>query len=676
MRRPGRREVVMTGLALFAGSAILLMSTLEMGATRDESFYFRFGRSYADWFADLDAAADPAAVASVLGRRAVESVWSGNFEHPPLMKSAFAASWRAFARKERDLSRPRTGLAGQPEQWSVGGLAPADGFPEGAQVSLLAPLVRGQQATDPGRVLGRATVTSRLPSRADLRLDEGDRDAIIAACRARPGDPGPPMVLTGCRAREDRPLALMSEMTAMRFPGVLTGALAVLLTFLLGEATLGFLPGLLGALAFLFVPRHFFHAHLCAFDMGIVAGVLATLYAFWRSLSDRRYALVAGVAWGLALLIKHNAFFLPVPLVAFWLWNGRRQLAWPRIAGRRRLELPPLPLALLVMPLVALPMLFTFWPRLWYDPWSSLARYFGFHLEHEHYMQWYFGRPLQVPPFPVEFPFALTLFTVPEVFTFLSLLGVFLAYRARPGQPGAPRPGARTFLLLNGLVPIILIALPSTPIFGGVKHWMTGMPMLLLFAGYALTWALRRATERIPGRALRGAVAGAVVLVVFAGPVRASLRAVPFGTAYWNDLIAGGIQGAADKQLMRLYWGYTTRQALDWLNENAPRNASVFFQNTTWDAWDAYRRDGLVRHDLRYLGGPAGADISLIEPQKAFAELDIDVRRAMGVAGPTGFVTFEGVPMLRIYTRPEPPRAAPPPPTTGIPAEDPPGSTL
>lgn len=650
-----RERVTAWAGALFVLSTALLMATLDMGATRDESFYFRFGRSYADWFSRLDAAADPAAVADSLGRDAVVSTWSGNFEHPPLMKSAFAASWRLLARKERDLATPRAArTTPDPPLWPVTGLIPADGFDPDAPVILLGPLLQGGDPDDPARILGRATVATRAPHRAELRLTSGDADAITAACRPRPGDPGPPAVITGCRAVEDRPLAVLSEMTAMRLPGVLTGAIAVVLTFLLGHATLGFLPGLFGALAFLFVPRHFFHAHLCAFDMGIVAGVLATLYAFWRSLTDRRYALVAGVAWGIALLIKHNAFFLPVPLLAFWLWNGRRALRLPRIAGRLRLELPPLPLALLVMPLVALPMLFTFWPRLWYDPWSALAQYFGFHLEHEHYMQWYFGRPLQVPPFPIEFPFVLTLFTVPEVFTLLTLVGVVLAYRARhgdPADPDSPRPGARTFLLLNGLVPIVLIALPSTPIFGGVKHWMTGMPLLLLFAGYALTWALRRVTEPLRSPAARAALATAIILVVYAGPVRATLRANPFGTAYWNDLVAGGIQGAADKQLMRMYWGYTTRQALDWLNAHAPRNASVFFQNTTWDAWEAYRRDGLVRLDIRYSGGPQGADIALIEPQKAFAELDIETRQALGTAGPTGLVSFEGVPVLRIYTR-------------------------
>ena len=55
----------------------------------------------------------------------------------------------------------------------------------------------------------------------------------------------------------------------------------------------------------------------------------------------------------------------------------------------------------LVMPVVAFPMLFVFWPKLWFDPYRAVADYFQFHLQHDHYMQWYFGQPLEVPPFPV-----------------------------------------------------------------------------------------------------------------------------------------------------------------------------------------------------------------------------------------------------------------------------------
>ena len=654
-------QVAWVACGLFVLTTASLLATLDMGFTRDESFYFRYSRSYAEWFQRLEQADTPEEIGDVLSREQVVGTWRGNFEHPPLMKTAFGASWRAFGRKDRSMR-----VAGDGEPVEVRGLARADGFPEGASVVLLGPQAVGQEPTDPDRVVGMARVSQRQARGARLDVAGADFAAIASACARKPGDGLEPALVTGCQAREDAALHMMSESTAMRFPGVLAAALAVVLTFLLGVATVGWQAGLLGALMFLFVPRHFFHAHLCAFDMAIVAGVLATLYGFWRAQTDRRWALATGVIWGLAILIKHNALFLPVPLGLYWLWSGRRviRLGW---RGRLpRFRLPAWPVAFVTMPLLGLPMLFAFWPKLWHDPFTSLWKYLSFHLEHDHYFQWYFGQPLQVPPFPVSFPFVLTAATIAESFLVLIVLGVAFRlwsarHRDRAPGPGPSHGDATSYLLLNGLIPIVLIALPLTPIFGGVKHWMTGMPLLLLLAGEALVVVARRLRSSLGNAALGRLAATALVASVLIPPAYAAVDDVAFGSGAYNSVLVGGAPGAADKHMMRMYWGHTSRQALPWVNAHAPPRARVFFQNTTGEAVEMYKRDGLLRHDIRFHPHAAGAQMALIEPQKAFDELDIDVRSALGVAGPAHVVTFDGVPMLRVYARPpRTPRRAPP----------------
>lgn len=634
---------------LFAGTVALLSATLEMGYTRDESFYFRFARSYAGWFTRIDDAGTPEEVREAFSEESVIGTWKGNHEHPPLMKSAFAASWRHLARKDRR-ARVASKEGESPLRLLATGLVPADGFEVGDEALVLAPLRLGVDPADPVRVLGRGVVARRVPREATVHLESGDAGAIREACRARAGEapaPGEPPLVTGCQLRAP---GLLDEATAMRLPGIVSGGLAVSLTFLLGEALLGWLAGLLGALAFLFVPRHFFHAHLTCFDMPIVAAELLVLLLFWRSLSDRRFALGSGVAWGAALLVKLNALFLPARLLLWWLLVS---LPKPRLRD--------VPAAFLVAPLVAVPMLFAFWPWLWYAPFDHLGSYLGFHLHHEHYMQWYFGRPLQVPPFPVEYPFVMTALTVPEGFLLLVLAGAARALvRARAGL------GRRetAFLLVNGLFPIVLIALPSTPIFGGVKHWMTGMPLLLLLGADALAAALRL----VATTPARTALATALVAVAFAWPVRATLSWVPFGTGHWSSLLGGGAPGGADKELMRLFWGYTSLQSLPWVNENAPPGARIFFQNTTRDAYEMYQRMGLLREDVHYARAPEGADLALIDPKQAFNELDLRTREALRKAGPDRVVSYEGVPYLRVYAQARASEAAgtpPPPPASG-----------
>lgn len=663
-----RGRVRLVALGLFLGISTLLFVKQDAGFTRDESFYFAYSEGYQEWFHDIERADTSEAIAQAFSREPTMRIWSGNFEHPPLMKELFGFSWRLLARKDRPVHGVREHDEGL--RFDVQA-ARATGFEEGAAVMLLRPQRQGELQTEPTRELVRGEVIRRLPERVEVLVrglpPEAARE-LAATCKqaSQIKDLEPSAIpITGCMAREVRTLDILSESQAMRLPGILSGGLAVMLTFLLAELIFGWLVGLVGSLLFIFVPEHFFHGYLACFDMPIVAAQMFCIYAFWRSLSDRRWALVTAVAWGLALLTKHNAFFVPFSLIVFWLWCGRDHLSFRWVGLRQgglRLGLPPMPLAFLVMPVVGLTMLFSFWPRLWYDPLQSLRDWFGFHLHHEHYMQYWFGEPLQVPPFPISYPLHKTLLTYPEVFLGLLVIGVlFLAppriwrswlanvFRA----PASPLERAGVFLLVNGLIPIAVIALPSTPIFGGIKHWMTGAPFLAIVAAYGLFRLT--ASLRLP----RPLVLALAALVV-AHPAKASLDNAWLGTHYYNSLFAGGLQGGADKRLMRIFWGHEARWACEWLNATAPPNARVFWQDATWGTYDMYQREGWLRQDIRYHNGPQGADIALNEPLQALWHIDLDTREALGVAGPSWALTQDGVPYLLIYERPEsPPPVAP-----------------
>lgn len=682
------RRVRLVAATLFVGVSALLFAKQDAGFTRDESFYFAYAESYQEWFHDVEVASDAEARTQAFSREPTARIWAGNSEHPPLAKDLFGWSWRAFARKDRKVVGLRKAdgalrfdvLAGR-----------ATGFDEGAEVILLAPQQQGMSPTDP-RELARGTVTRRTPERVEVRvdintlnLDAPAIDALVKTCSAPPPREPAAIPITGCMGREVRTFDVMSESQAMRLPGALASGLAVMLTFLLGELVFGWLVGLVAGGLFIFVPEHFFHGFLACFDMPIVAAQLFCIYAFWRALDDRRWALVTAIAWGLAVLTKHNAFFVPFSLIVFWLWTGRDRLTlrWVGLrAGGLRVGLPPVPLALLVMPVVALTMLFTLWPRLWYDPFASLRDWFAFHLHHEHYMQYWFGEPLQVPPFPATYPFHKTLLTYPEVFLVLLAIGVlFLAplprwrawfrnlLRAKTDPlrtPVTPTERVAAFVLVNGLVPITVIALPGTPIFGGIKHWMTGAPFLALVAAYGLFRLV--AAVRVPKPAV-----AAIAALVLAHPAWASLDNAWLGTNYYNSLFAGGLQGAADKRLMRIFWGHEARYACDWLNAHAPLNAKVFWQDATWGTYEMYQREGWLRQDIRYHPGPEGADIALNETLQALWHIDMDTRSAFGVAGPSWVLARHGVPYLAVYERPPRPTAPPrtrrtdrkaPPPTS------------
>jgi len=105
--------------------------------------------------------------------------------------------------------------------------------------------------------------------------------------------------------------------TGFRLPAFAVAATIPALLHLWGSSLWGRRVGLFAALSFFVVPRQFFHAHLACFDMPVAAMWLGVVYLFWRAEEDLRLAPWTGLAFGLALATKHNAFFLPVVLAPF-----------------------------------------------------------------------------------------------------------------------------------------------------------------------------------------------------------------------------------------------------------------------------------------------------------------------------------------------------------------------
>ncbi|MEM1010299.1 MAG: hypothetical protein AAGJ35_15000, partial [Myxococcota bacterium] len=168
-------------------------------------------------------------------------------------------------------------------------------------------------------------------------------------------------------------------------------------------------------------------------------------------------------------------------------------------------------------------------------------------------------------------------------------------YRPRPVGPGDK---TGLFWLLNALIPMVVIALPSTPIFGGTKHWMPAWPFWALMAGIAFERAMVYAQKRTAlQQAWRISLASTGLAVFLLLPGAIGLwRSHPHGLAYYNTLI-GGPRGSANWKMQRSFWASTMRQALPWMNTEMKRTQPrtfVHFHDTTGDAFRMYRQDGMM----------------------------------------------------------------------------------
>jgi hypothetical protein len=580
--------------------AWLLAVEGRQGISRDEAQYFRAAEHYWGWFESLATNAKRGKLGQSFSRAGIEAYWSDNPEHPVVMKTLYAFSWRLFHRCECVKEAPFHFLP-----------------------------VTGKHMTIP---------------------------------------------------------LFARESTAFRFPAILMAGLGVALVYLFARRWIGRVAAAAAAVLFIAQPHLFFHAQIAAFDAPITVMAIVLGYAYWRSLRSAKWGLLAGVAFGVALGVKHNAWLMPFFLGLHYLWMRRRDLL------RFRLRVPLAFVAIVVLgPLV----FFLHWPKIWENPVGHTRWYLNRHLQHEHYNFEYLGRNWNLPPtdwdlrlLRMTFPFVSTGLTVPVTTLALAGVGAALLVRRsrrrgrnddtllpeaspeptgswlRPGADVDLAPGA--FLLVQILGPMAILALPSTPIFGGVKHFMPAMPYLAIVAGIGLRWVAGVIAgwlgEVVANPRLVRAVPAALATLVCLPAVAETQRSHPDGLSHYN-LLAGGFAGGASLGMNRQFWGYSVMPMLDWMTKNVPPSRATYWHDVFPDALTMYIRDGRIPPGLGNVGVGEDvvkrSDLGIVIHERHFAVYEGLLWEAYGTTKPAYVRTREGVPLVTAYRRPPPPPPIP-----------------
>ena len=135
------------------------------------------------------------------------------------------------------------------------------------------------------------------------------------------------------------------------------GAAAALFLWLASKRGEG--AGLVAAAVFVLMPRLFAHGHFANLKMATLLLWLLTVIAFERGIERPGWSLACGALFGLALLTKVNAVFLPVLLLPWgFLFHGRKAL-------RNAVAMA------LCGPLILL----AGWPVMWYHPIEAMRAY-------------------------------------------------------------------------------------------------------------------------------------------------------------------------------------------------------------------------------------------------------------------------------------------------------------
>jgi hypothetical protein len=373
--------------------------------------------------------------------------------------------------------------------------------------------------------------------------------------------------------------------------------------------------GVLAPLLFWCAERTFFHGHLACFDIPICA-MTAGVGLAWLRARPIHFALL----YGAALSVKHNAWFIPPVLLVHALLLPREQ---------RNEALRKLPWILL-SPLV----LFACWPLLWHDPIRHLSDWVGFHTHHVHYAWYYLGQVLRAPPFPVTYPLVLDALVLPLPVAALlaaALVKLLIDFFRRCLPPDR--------LLELGLAgaAVLPFMLTTTPIFGGIKHWLAFVALLTPQAAHMLVQMSARA---LPLGALAALLPGLWQIA----------HVHPYGTSAYGEL-AGGIPGAASLGMQRQYWSNNVTGVLPWLNSHCPPGARVYFHEVNVESYRTYVLAGMLRPDIRYASGPADSDYAALQWHREFRDREPETWNAYGTHRPAFGLYLDETPQVVVYAR-------------------------
>lgn len=441
----------------------------------------------------------------------------------------------------------------------------------------------------------------------------------------------------------------IDESLSFRLPAMALAALVVWLTHRMTRELYGDRAAFFAAAFLACVPRFFFHAHLACFDIPIVAMWTLAVYTYVRALRAPtfRHAWSLAVVCALTLATKHNAWMLPAvfgpPLLLRLARSSVRESA--KLAGAAAMTLT-------VAPLLAIGL----WPWLWFDTFPRIQEYVGFHLHHDYYNVEYLGRNIDAPPAPFGYALVLTAATVPSVTLLLWAFGATRLlgswgrdWRARKLRLFATDARITELAYLCAFaVPYAAFFVPSTPVFGGTKHWMTAYPFLAMGAGLGAEWCITHVNSFPWVRRQRFAFL-AFAACILGSPLVQTSHARDFGLSSYVPLI-GGTEGGASIGFHRQFWGFTTQSLAPYFEAQHARGA-VFLHDTTPGAFQQMQAEGRMPQSLQGILAPNSADYAIVHHELHMNEIEFNLWNAYGTPSPVHVLTHDGVPIISVWKR-------------------------
>lgn len=293
-------------------------------------------------------------------------------------------------------------------------------------------------------------------------------------------------------------------------------------------------------------------SHFNIKDIPLLAFYSLAIWTFWQGITKEKYAwlIASALLAGAALGTKFNAVFLPFIFVP-WLFMQQKKLLRSWWVG-------------IIYIVIMFAVLFVSWPQLWHNPlenFLSVVSYYrevGVGIDYTPGFRTIFG----ISTYAMQW----ILYTTYPLVLFLAGIGIIFAVinfiTVRDTLP------ALFVLWLS--VPIVRASLPTTSIFGGVRHIIEYIPALSLLAGYGIYILMQYAKKWLRSLVI------IIIFLAFIPYIITLIRLHPAENTYFN-MFVGGLSGA--KQMGLTGWGNTDggiyTVALQWLNTYAEKESHI-----------------------------------------------------------------------------------------------------
>jgi hypothetical protein len=413
-----------------------------------------------------------------------------------------------------------------------------------------------------------------------------------------------PRLLGAIGIRALRPYGI-DTLFAMRVPFAFCFGLTLVTLYLLMRKYYGRVTAWITVLAYFFMPHLFGHAHYALTETPSTLFMLLTLYAFLRGLEKKRWALLCGIFFGLALATKATAILLPFMLLPWSLFYQRKKSVNNLYA---LFFLAPITLVAV-------------WPWLWQNGPAHLLGYLTWNMTHWQTPVYYFDALYDSfnPPVPWNYVPRMIAFTLPLGVLLLATLG-FARTITNPGNNKA----VGSLLLWAALVPALVQIMPTTPKYDGIRLFHSIFPFIACLAGIGGTVLVRIAavwnkpTQRVqPGELMSTLL---ILWIILEGGI-ALIRIQPYYLSYYNPIgkfLLSNSQAPFQK-VESAFWGDSlTPAALETINALVPDGSTLTTRAMNFEVLRYYQKWGKLKPGIFLVEDRMDADFHLLQYRRSF----------------------------------------------------------